>query len=183
MGEREWIMMSLDDSDVPAHLADPGLLMELEPFPGIKAAVLVDRSGRLVESQGIDDPGRLRQVAALVAAMHATAARLSEAAGDPGRARTTVRAGERILLLAPLPWPSPLILLLVLTERGLLEAAPFLEAVMDRHPEDHPSMEVADARDFEGSLERSLQGSPGRSGDEDATASPGSAPDPRDGGG
>jgi predicted regulator of Ras-like GTPase activity (Roadblock/LC7/MglB family) len=160
----------------PNEVEGAGLLGELDPFPGIEAAVLVDRSGRLVESRGVEDPARLRQVASLVAAMHAAAARLSEASGDPGRARTTVRAGERILLLDPLPWPSTLVLLLVLTEEGIIGVPPFLGGLVDRLQQDLPSGGVTDAREFEASLERSLQAFLGRSAG--STTSPPGAPSP-----
>ncbi|TVR51510.1 MAG: hypothetical protein EA421_15505 [Gemmatimonadales bacterium] len=137
---------------------DP-LLPPLETAPGVESAVLVDRAGRLVENRGLDDPSRLRQVASLVAAMHATGARLSEASGDPGRAWITVGAGDRTLLLVPLPRPGTLILLLVLTGDERRHARAFVERLVERIREElpPPAVSVDDPRDFEATLERSLE--------------------------
>jgi len=137
---------------------DP-LLPPLETAPGVESAVLVDRAGRLVENRGLDDPFRLRQVASLVAAMHATGARLSEASGDPGRAWITVGAGDRTLLLVPLPRPGTLILLLVLTGDERRHARAFVERLVERIREElpPPAVSVDDPRDFEATLERSLE--------------------------
>jgi hypothetical protein len=137
---------------------DP-LLPPLETAPGVESAILVDRAGRLVENRGLDDPSRLRQVASLVAAMHATGARLSEASGDPGRAWITMGAGERTLLLVPLPRPGTLILLLVLTGDDPHPSRAFVERLVERIREElpPPAVSVEDPREFEATLERSLQ--------------------------
>ena len=142
----------------PEVREDP-LLPPLETAPGVESAVLVDRAGRLVENRGLDDPSCLRQVASLVAAMHATGARLSEASGDPGRAWITMGAGDRTLLLVPLPRPGTLILLLVLIGDERRHARAFVERLVERIREElpPPALSVDDPRDFEATLERSLQ--------------------------
>jgi hypothetical protein len=142
-----------------AEVRGNSLLPPLETAPGVESAVLVDRAGRLVENRGLDDPARLRQVASLVAAMHATGARLSEASGDPGRAWITMGAGDRTLLLVPLPRPGTLILLLVLTGDEPDQARAFVERLVERIRKElpPPAMSVDDPREFEATLERSLQ--------------------------
>jgi len=150
--------------DAPLEFRGDPLLPPLETAPGVESAILVDRAGRLVENRGLDDPSRLRQVASLVAAMHATGARLSEASGDPGRAWITMGAGARTLLLVPLPRPGTLILLLVLTGDDRHSARAFVERLVERIREElpPPAVSVDDPRDFEATLERSLQAVKGR---------------------
>ena len=125
----------------------------------------MDRAGRLVESRGLEDPSCLRQVASLVAAMHATGARLSEASGDPGRAWITIGAGSRTLLLIPLPRPGTLILLLILEGGDTGPARTFVEGLVARIRKELPlpAIAVDDPREFEATLERSLKALDGRS--------------------
>lgn len=141
------------------------LLPPLEIASGLTVAVLVDRAGRLVESRGLEDPSCLRQAASLVAAMHATGARLSEASGDPGRAWITMGAGSQTLLLIPLPRPGTLILLLVMEGGDTGPARTFVESLVVRIREEPPlpAMAVDDPREFEATLERSLEVLDGRS--------------------
>jgi hypothetical protein len=129
--------------------------------PGLEAAVLVDRAGRVVESRGVEDPSRLRKMATLVAALHASGARLSEASGDPGRARIQIEAGERIFLVIPLPRPGTQVLLLVPRAGARVAEAPLVDRLVERLTEElpvSPTMDPRDAAAFESSLEASLRG-------------------------
>lgn len=137
--------------------ASRALLEGLARRPEVRGAILVDRAGRVLEELGIGARERVVQVATLVAALHATGARLSESVGDPGRSDLRIAAGPVTLLLRPLPAPSTL-LLLVVTEGdpGGLEGV--LEEVARRVEEDvEAGPVVADARDFEASLVRRMR--------------------------
>lgn len=93
--------------------AHAGLLDAFVALPEIRGALLVDLSGRVVDQFAFRDRAVRIQVAALVSGLHASGARLSEAAGDPGPSLLRVRAGEgEHLLLARVPPPATHVLLL-----------------------------------------------------------------------
>jgi len=98
--------------------ATPGLLDPFVALPRVREALLVDLSGRVVDRHGFADRAARIQAASLVAGLHASGARLSEAAGDPGPAVLRIRAGGRQLLLLRVPPPAIHVLLLHLDEGG-----------------------------------------------------------------
>jgi hypothetical protein len=63
----------------------------------------VDLSGRVVEQFGFRERSARIQVASLAAGLHASGARLSEAAGHPGPALLRIRVEEGEILLIRVP--------------------------------------------------------------------------------
>jgi hypothetical protein len=121
---------------------------------GVRSAVLVDRSGRVIAEVGVGDRKALTKVATLIAGLHATGARLLEGAGDPGRSNLRIRAGAAELLMVPLPPPSTHVLLVV-TDRVDEELRRGLPALAREMALAYPGLPaVTDPTAFEASLTR-----------------------------
>lgn len=131
-----------------------GLLDAFVALPYVRGALLVDLSGRVVEQFGFRDRSARIQVASLAAGLHASGARLSEAAGHPGPAlmRIRVEGGEILLIRVP----PPAIHILLIHVEGPREAG--WERVLPGHlrelaPRVPGGPTVLDAASFEESLE------------------------------
>jgi predicted regulator of Ras-like GTPase activity (Roadblock/LC7/MglB family) len=131
----------------------PGLLLGFAELPGVRGVLLVDLAGRVVDRVGFEVRRDRTQTATLVAGLHAAGARLSEAAGRPGRSRIRVRteAGELMVVRVPPPAVHLLLLHLDATVPALDEP---LEALLLKLAREVPGGPlVADAAAFEGTLE------------------------------
>ena len=105
-------------------------LGELMQLDGVLMAALLDRSGRVLVEAGFT-PDVLEEVATLAAGIHASGARLGEAAGDHGFPRTLIQANERAVLITTLPVRAgiPLVLLVVAARTMMEEMGPRLEEI------------------------------------------------------
>ncbi len=93
--------------------AHSGLLDAFVALPEVRAALLVDLSGRVVDQYAFRDRAVRIQVATLAAGLHASGARLSEAAGHPGPSLLRIRTDHTgHLLLFRVPPPATHVLLL-----------------------------------------------------------------------
>jgi len=131
-----------------------GLVDPFVALPFVRGVLIVDLSGRVVEQFGFRDRSARIQVASLAAGLHASGARLSEAAGHPGPALLRIRVEEGEILLIRVPPPAIHVLLLhvegpreVGWERVL---PPLLREIAPRVP---GGPIVLDAASFEDSLE------------------------------
>ena len=136
--------------------ATPGLLDPFVALSPVREALLVDLSGRVVDRLGFADRSARIQAASLVAGLHASGARLSEAAGNPGPALLRIRAGGSQVLLLRVPPPAIHVLLLHLNGGDGVEEAweddlpGLLRALAPRIP---GGPIVLEAERFEASLE------------------------------
>jgi hypothetical protein len=90
----------------------PQLLDGFREIPGVRALLLVDLAGRIVDRVGFDDRRARTEAATLVAGLHAAGARLSEAAGRPGPSLHRVPVDGGLILVCRVPPPGVHILLL-----------------------------------------------------------------------
>lgn len=91
---------------------EAGLLDAFVALPFVRGVLLVDLSGRVVEQFGFRDRSARIQVASLAAGLHASGARLSEAAGHPGPALLRIRVEDAEILLIRVPPPAIHVLVL-----------------------------------------------------------------------
>jgi predicted regulator of Ras-like GTPase activity (Roadblock/LC7/MglB family) len=136
--------------------AGPSPLSRLTDSEGVEAAFLIDRAGRVIDRSVPWEFDRLRQVAALIAAMHAAGVRLAGGGEGEGRVRFALGAGRQGIHLLPLPAPSDLLLVLLL-DRPQESRIPDLVALVLQGLEEAgrpPSAPVRDPAAFEASLER-----------------------------
>ena len=130
-------------------------LMELE---GVLMSALLDRSGRVLAAAGFSAEV-IGEVASLTAAIHASGARLGEAAGDHGFPRMLIQTDERSVLIAALPVRAgvPLVLLVVTDAMTLEDLGPRLEEISGISlSEVSRARGVDDPEAFEASLLESL---------------------------
>ncbi len=135
-------------------------LEELMALEGVLMAALLDRSGRIMRSEGFD-PGVVEDVAVLAASLHASGARLGEAAGDKGFPRILIQTSDRSVLISPLPVRAgiPLVLLVVTTKMGLEDLGPRLEDISGVLLEEAVGLNaVDDPEALEAALLESLEG-------------------------
>lgn len=128
----------------------------LGALPALRRVVLLDRAGRVIARHGVQTRSELTRMATLAAALHATSARLSEMAGDPGRSVLRMETNRGVVILIPLARPSTHLILLVLEEgEGALpgEAEALLREIAWV---DDAGWSVTDPLEFEASLTRSL---------------------------
>jgi predicted regulator of Ras-like GTPase activity (Roadblock/LC7/MglB family) len=134
--------------------AHGGLLDAFVALPEVRGALLVDLSGRVVDQFAFRDRSVRIQAASLAAGLHASGARLSEAAGHPGPSLLRIRAGAAgHLLLLRVPPPATHILLLhVGVERAPWEEE-LPELLRGLAPRVPGGPLITEASDFEASLE------------------------------
>ncbi len=131
----------------------PQLLEGFRRVPGVRALLLVDLAGRIVDRVGFDDRRKRTEAATLVAGLHAAGARLSEAAGRPGPSLHRVPLEGGVILVCRVPPPGVHVLLLDVEGDGTgVEAAlpPLLVELAEVVP---GGPLVTDAVAFEASLE------------------------------
>ena len=135
-------------------------LAELLGLEGVMMVALLDRSGRVMAAEGFPD-GALEDAAALAAGIHASGARLGEAAGDRGFPRTLIQTVDRSVLIAPLPVRAgiPLVLLVVTQRMAIEDLGNQLEEISGISPRDNAAFSpLDDPEAFEASLLESLDG-------------------------
>ncbi len=129
---------------------------ELGSLPSLRRVVLLDRAGRVIARHGVEGRSALTRLATLAAALHATSARLSEMAGDPGRSVLRMETDRGVVILIPLARPSTQIILLVL-EEGVATLPGEAESLLREIAwVDDAGWSVTDPLEFEASLTRSL---------------------------
>jgi len=135
------------------------LLTRLTASGDVEAAFLIDRAGRVIDRSVPWESDRLRQVAALIAAVHAAGVRLAGGGEGPGRARFTLGAGSKGVHLIPLPAPSDLLLVLLLDRQQEARVSEFVRFVLEDVRMGSLPPEFASPKDllaFEASLEKGL---------------------------
>jgi predicted regulator of Ras-like GTPase activity (Roadblock/LC7/MglB family) len=135
-------------------------LEELLALEGVLMAVLLDRSGRVMAARGCS-PDVAEDAAALAAAIHASGARLGEAAGDSGFPRMLIQAKERSVLITSLPVRAgiPLVLLVATEPLAMEDLGPRLEQISGVTLDSVVGLgSVDDPEAFEASLLESLDG-------------------------
>ncbi len=157
-------MTGWGDAPRPPRLPDgeaTGLeefLGELMAVDGVLMTALLDRSGRVLATDGFS-PEVIVEAAILTASIHASGARLGEAAGDHGFPRMLIQAKERSVLIASLPVRAgvPLVLLVVTTRMAMEDLGPRLEKISGVSLSEVTGLAgVDDPEAFEASLLESL---------------------------
>ncbi len=99
---------------LPEH--PDAMVAPLTEVEGVRRALLLDRSGRVLAQSGFSHRDTLAQVATLVAGLHATGVRLAEVADDRLKGEIHLELGEEGAVITSLPLEdgtSSLLLLLV----------------------------------------------------------------------